>query len=210
MACEAGGLGGCDGAARLSHGGTTSIAGIVGPREAKASSRDSDESRVVVHVSAQGGGGWRRDTEEVVRQTLEALIMRSYNPMCVIDVTIQPLSDDGSSMAASINAAIAALIDAGVPLRFAAAAVCCAVMEDGTIVSDPSREQETKAVGTCTFVVRIPNEEIVSSIPSGFVQEKSYLAAMEAACSEAHIVSAFLRMAMEQKISRERQCWGDV
>ncbi|EKX52482.1 hypothetical protein GUITHDRAFT_101653 [Guillardia theta CCMP2712] len=153
--------------------------------------------------------------------------MRSYNPMCVIDVTIQvvsleqrtkrprvtgpqPLSDDGSSMAASINAAIAALIDAGVPLRFAAAAVCCAVMEDGTIVSDPSREQETKAVGTCTFVVRIPNEEIVSSIPSGFVQEKSYLAAMEAACSEAHIVSAFLRMAMEQKISRERQCWGDV
>jgi len=47
-----------------------------------------------------------RGNEAVLRECLEAMVMRSHNPMCVIDVTLQPMCDDGAQLAASVNAAV--------------------------------------------------------------------------------------------------------
>jgi ribonuclease PH len=49
---------------------------------------------------------WDHSNEDVMRECLEALIIRSQNPMCEIDVTIQPMCEDGSQLAAAVNAAV--------------------------------------------------------------------------------------------------------
>ena len=57
---------------------------------------------------------------------------------------------DDCSLAAAINAASLALIDAGVYQTGMAVALCCAVMPDGSIRIDPTNEEESGASALMT------------------------------------------------------------
>ena len=128
-------------------------AGVFGPTEAKAHQRLSDESVLIVNFALPTGQAPLRETESILRQTLEPLILRSQNPMCAIELSLQVVNDDGSLLAASVNAALSALVDAGVPMRGQAAAVTCAVSADGALLLDPTRAEEAAAAACVTLVV---------------------------------------------------------
>ena len=73
--------------------------------------------------------------------------------MCAIEVSLQVVNDDGSLLAASVNAAVSALVDAGVPMRGQAAAIACAVSADGLIMLDPTKAEEEKSESCITLVI---------------------------------------------------------
>eukprot|EP00802_Teleaulax_amphioxeia_P022245 Tamp_22671.p1 GENE.Tamp_22671~~Tamp_22671.p1 ORF type:complete len:240 (+),score=30.47 Tamp_22671:64-720(+) len=214
MECELRPLNRADGSARFNFSRTSVLAGVFGPREGKASQKASqigtDESVLVVNFGAQGavGSQWDRSSEVVMRECLEAMVVRSQNPMCVIEVTLQPMCDDGSQLAASFNAAVAALIDAGVALRFVAVGVCCALVRDGTLLLDPTKEEEEAALAVQTFVIRPTDGHIVTSVCSGPMTEQAYMLSLDLATQSAITVKTFIRMALERRISNEQMCWG--
>ena len=209
MVCELGPLNRADGSARFNFSRSSVLAGVFGPREDRASGQDSAESNVVMHFGALAAGKqWDRGSEGRMRESLETLVERSQNPMCVIEVTVQPMLNDGAQFAASFNAAVAALIDAGVPLRFVAAGVCLALTADGTLLMDPTSEEEATAAAVLTFVIRPADGHVVSSLSSAPVAEDQYMEALSAAKAAASTIVTFIRMAVEQRVGREATCYG--
>ena len=211
MECELRPLNQADGSARFSFSRTRTLAGVFGPREGRANQKNSEESTVIVNFGAKGGVGsqWDRGDETVMRECLEALVIRSQNPMCVIEVTVQPMCNDGAQMAASINAAIAALIDAGVALRFVAVGVCLAVTKQGALLLDPTSDEEAAALAVLTFVIRPSDGYVVTSLCSAPVSQEQYVQALDAAKASAVTVLTFIRMALESRVSNEMTYWGN-
>ncbi|CAO3699505.1 unnamed protein product [Rhizopus stolonifer] len=68
-----------------------------------------------------------RVVEHTLRTTFEPIILGGMMPRTLIQITIQILKDDGSALAASVNAISLALLDSGVPLKHLAAAATCMV-----------------------------------------------------------------------------------
>ncbi|KAL4579768.1 hypothetical protein LXL04_015933 [Taraxacum kok-saghyz] len=64
----------------------------------------------------------------------------------------------------AINAACAALVDAGTPLKHLAVAICCCMAENGKILLDPSKIEEQKVKA---FVYLVFPNSIVSILPEG-------------------------------------------
>jgi ribonuclease PH len=64
----------------------------------------------------------------VLRRTLEQVVLTSMHPRLGITVVVQIVSADGSAEACAANAACAALLDAGVPMRGVLCAAACAIL----------------------------------------------------------------------------------
>ncbi|KAG4925554.1 hypothetical protein JHK87_051094 [Glycine soja] len=66
--------------------------------------------------------------------------------------------------------ACAALVDAGIPLKHLAVAICCSVTDSGCIILDPTKDEEEKMKAFINLV--FPNT-IVSVLPEGSLQAGS-------------------------------------
>mmetsp|Transcript_26032 Transcript_26032/g.65712 ORF Transcript_26032/g.65712 Transcript_26032/m.65712 type:complete len:230 (-) Transcript_26032:31-720(-) len=210
MGCELRPLTRCDGSARFNLNTTSAMAGVFGPREAKSNVKQSDESVVLVSFNAADGppSAEEKEVQGILRQALEAIVVRSQNPMTQIDVSVQCNHNDGGLLAASVNASLAALSDAGVALRSQAAAVCVAVGKDGTLLLDPTESECEGAEAVVTFVVCGEDGSVVSSHCSGSCSEESYFNALEAASAGARSIVSFLRIVFEKRVTDERRCWS--
>ena len=70
----------------------------------------------------------------------------------MVVISVEVIVDCGGVLAAAINAAILALMDAGVPLVHTPLAVdCCLLGDNGVCVLDPSTEEESVAIAKCTL-----------------------------------------------------------
>ncbi|AIN95204.1 ribosomal RNA processing protein, putative [Leishmania panamensis] len=78
--------------------------------------------------------------ESLLESVLGAVFLRERFPRCVLVVDVVVVQDDGSLPAVALNALMCALLDAGLPCRTTAAAVCVAVVTrgGGTEVADSS------------------------------------------------------------------------
>jgi len=122
-------FGWADGSALFEQGNTKVLAVVHGPREpARRSDREHDEAVVNVDFSVAAFAtserkkrrpGDRRNVEAAaaLRQSFEAVIERRQYPRSAIDISVHVLQSDGGALAAAINAATLALIDAGVAMR---------------------------------------------------------------------------------------------
>ena len=61
-------------------------------------------------------GHRERDYEHVIRRTLEGVIQLGLHPRTSITVVLQVDQEEGALLSCAINAACAALVDAGVPM----------------------------------------------------------------------------------------------
>jgi exosome complex component RRP41 len=120
------------GSALVEMGLTVALATIQGPL---ACLRRSDElpDKAVVDVSVRvapfaSSGGDRRisnpntdrklvETSKLLQKALEATILLQLYPKSRIRIEVAILADDGGRLCAAINAASAALIDAGIPTK---------------------------------------------------------------------------------------------
>lgn len=73
-------------------------------------------------------------------------------------MTIQPIHLDGSVFSSILNASIAALIDAAIPLRSTYVAVEGCISSDGQILLDSDSKEESEASAVFSFVFDVQRD----------------------------------------------------
>ena len=119
-----------DGSATYIHSSTntTILCGVNFPVEAPARSSLPEECYIEVNVCPAAGVGQvkERHLETLVADTLRAVVLGEMYPRCILQVTLQVVSDgikggQGGSylpvLAGLVNAAVAGCLDAGVGMR---------------------------------------------------------------------------------------------
>ena len=111
-------LNSADGSARWVQDGSAVLAAVHGPVAAGARRENAERAVVDVVLRPRAGPAGPREHEmaEVLRQTVEGALLAALHPRAAVTVAIQVLQADGSLLACAVNAACAALADAGVPL----------------------------------------------------------------------------------------------
>ncbi|MCJ1339516.1 Exosome non-catalytic core component [Bachmanniomyces sp. S44760] len=123
-----------DGSSYLEMGNTKVICTVAGPAEernrrggAQAGESEKERASVVVEIGVAGfsaverkrrGRGDKRTSElqSTISSTFSSTLFTHLYPRSTISITLQILSQDGSLLAACLNAATLALIDAGIPM----------------------------------------------------------------------------------------------
>lgn len=118
-----------DGSAIFELGNTKVLATVHGPREAKSSRTLHDRAsiRVIFHAAtfSSVSGERRRQLRQdkrlgemtnALEETLKDVVMISTFPRSEIDIFVEILNSDGGVLAASFNAVMLALINAGIPM----------------------------------------------------------------------------------------------
>src|SRR3546814_8130316 len=140
----------CDGSCRLQQGATHVIAGVFGPAAPKYTRLERADAACieVVYQVATGRDVRRsRDAEAAIRRVLEGAVDVQAYPRSVISVSVGEASDDGSALAAAVNAVVVALVDAGVARKCMPAAVSCAGAEEGEVRIAPTEEEDGEGEG---------------------------------------------------------------
>ncbi len=123
-----------DGSAYFRQGNTEIIAGVYGPRllhpkhlqdPRKALLRVQYDMLTFSVPERKRPGPTRRSIElsKVIRKALESVVFLEEFPRSVIDVYIRVLNADAGTRCASVNAAVLALVDAGIPMKSLISAV---------------------------------------------------------------------------------------
>ena len=129
-----------DGSSLLTMGNTTVLCTVTGPRESK-SSRDQNSATIDCEVNiAPFAAGDRRvrkrgdkriaELQMTVASAFHAHVFGNLYPRSTISISLHVLSLDGALLAACLNAASLALVDAGVPMPSLLAAVSSGVIVD--------------------------------------------------------------------------------
>ncbi|KAL7714128.1 Exosome complex exonuclease RRP41 [Entamoeba marina] len=142
-----------DGSARVKLGNTMVEAVVYGPMEGNR--RNHEMAELMVSFSQATFASRKRrermydrsmsETSELLKHMYEQIILSRSIPETTIDLRVQVMQDDGSVIAAAINACTIALIDAGIPMTDI---VCSAEggFLDGQMVVDMNKDEEN--VGT--------------------------------------------------------------
>lgn len=145
-----------DGSSYLEMGNTKVICTIAGPAEVRGASRregaERDNAVVTVEIGLGGfsgvdrraggrGRGDKRTTEmqNTIASAFQSTLFTHLYPHSTITISLHILSQDGSLLAACLNAATLALIDAGVPMSdyIVACTSGLTTPQSGTESSDP-------------------------------------------------------------------------
>ncbi|RYR67290.1 hypothetical protein Ahy_A03g013610 isoform F [Arachis hypogaea] len=168
LACSRSILHRAHGSATWSQGDTKVVAAVYGPKAGTRKNENPEKASFEVVWKPKTGqiGKAEREYEMILKRTLESICIRSIYPNTTTSVIVQacfslnpsfpPFSfllvvhDDGALLPCAINAACAALVDAGIPLRHLAVAICCSVADNGYIFLDPNKQEEEVCIYTHT------------------------------------------------------------
>lgn len=124
--CELGPLNRADGSARFAHGRTSVLAAVYGPGAPRFSRKERIEGaaiEVTIHPHKGMGTSSDKEKEGVVKALLEAAILLDRFPRTMIHVICQVCGDDGGLLACLMNAAVLAVINAGIDMKYVPLAV---------------------------------------------------------------------------------------
>lgn len=166
--------------------------------------------------SHPGYGATERELERFVGDALAACIRLDQYPRSVVEVVIQVIRADGSVLGTAVNAAVMALMDAGVEMRSVPVATTCLVLRGGDAEAvggvedlrlDPTAEEETADGAAVAVVVTdsVKEGQVLTSMTFGNLRVASLLSCVEGASRASKAVVAFMRLAVEQKVTREAQ-----
>ncbi|KAJ2661577.1 exosome non-catalytic core subunit rrp46 [Coemansia sp. RSA 1200] len=213
-----------DGSAQFSSGRTSVYSGVHGPVGARVYDEKLDRAYVEVRGRADAGPAGTADrwAESAIRETFERVIAAQLYPRTMVQISVQVREDDGAVDAAAINATALALIDAAVPLRDTVAAAACAVREDGSAIVDPTLEETREARSIHTFAFAASDVTGIADLTAvatagicpvyvdsrGEFSVAEYDRCFELCAHAAQRVLAFMRTAIEDKVSKESQIAG--
>lgn len=164
------------GSSCMKYGNTHVICAAVGPKESRLGRIDTDLLEVKVKTYPEVN--WLN--RMVITAVTNAVNREAYRDS-YIELNITILCDDGALPCCAINAAIAAVKDVGLELKHDVAASAF-VVRGGTLLIDPSKQEEETADGVATFVFRKDSKEIFSCFFDGAIQPEIMVALMENAC----------------------------
>jgi exosome complex component RRP41 len=157
MTANLGIIGHADGSAIFELGNTKVLATVHGPREARGQKVAHDLAIITVSfhtatfssVSGERRKQLRMDRRQTewatfIRETLEGIVLTSTFPRSQIDIFVEVLNADGGVLAASFNAVVLALMDAGIPMVDYLVTLSCAQIQ-GQPVVDLNRIEEASS-----------------------------------------------------------------
>ncbi|KAL1364032.1 hypothetical protein HN51_012185 [Arachis hypogaea] len=222
LACSRSILHRAHGSATWSQGDTKVVAAVYGPKAGTRKNENPEKASFEVVWKPKTGqiGKAEREYEMILKRTLESICIRSIYPNTTTSVIVQVVHDDGALLPCAINAACAALVDAGIPLRHLAVAICCSVADNGYIFLDPNKQEEEKmkAFSYLVFpnlnVSVLPERStqkggeptahgIITSVTHGAMSVDDYLHCLERGRAVSARLSEFLRKNIEPKSSSE-------
>lgn len=176
--------------------------------------------------SGNGSNSWQydemrdRQAERVLFDALEPYIVLEMYPRSGVSIVVQVLQDDGCLLGCALNAALMALMDAGVTMRGMPVAVHCGVASAAAssspegnggdsiayVMIDPDRREEEQLCHAWCMLAfdlnRPEDKQCVASFVGGAMgmSDDEYWACMRAAKIGARTMVSFLRAAMQRKI----------
>ena len=223
LAAEVSCLKRADGSAKFSSGSTQVLAAVFGPASPKIPSKERPNDAIISVVfkhgtkassadntnnSLSGYGATERELERFIGDALIACVAVEKYPRTVIEVVIQIIKSDGSLMSTALNAATLALMDAGIEMNSLPIGTTCLVKTNADGVNDmkfdPCADDESsKDYSVIVIATDSVREGVIASMTLGDFQLNSYLSCIEAASRASKAVQAFMRIAIEQKVTRE-------
>ncbi|MCL7041994.1 hypothetical protein MKW94_008507 [Papaver nudicaule] len=148
LACSRNLLNRAHGSARWSQGDTIVLAAVYGPKAGTKKNENPEKASIEVVWKPKTGqiGKAEREYEMILRRTLLSICHLTINPNTTTSVILQVVNDDGALLPCAVNAACAALVDAGIPLKHLAVSICCGVSETGSLVLDPTKVEEQVSI----------------------------------------------------------------
>jgi exosome complex component RRP46 len=156
MKCEPHVLSRADGSARYSCDKTAVLAAVYGPREIRMKNEQLDRTTVQTefhHTMHHYEASKLRQYEVILRESLEKVIITAMYPRSLILIVLQVLQDDGSIFSVSFNAAVVALMDAGIPIKGLIGAVTCGMIANDIFYLDLTREEEEQVINGTLFLL---------------------------------------------------------
>ncbi|PNH04194.1 Exosome complex exonuclease RRP46 [Tetrabaena socialis] len=204
-----------DGSAKWTQEGSCVLAAVYGPRQAKVQREDGERAVVEVVYKPRAGlqGHTERSRELDIRGVLEGIIPLGMHPRTSIMVVLQVIQDDGSVLSCALNAAVAALVDAGVPLNSMCASASCVLTQEGQLLLDPDSCEEKAA--TAQFCFTFPHhfdltksaegEAVVSQAALGCRSHGNFktghlLEALQLCALGCQRVAAFARLSLSKSL----------
>uniref|UniRef100_A0A5B7AUM2 Exosome complex exonuclease RRP46 homolog n=1 Tax=Davidia involucrata TaxID=16924 RepID=A0A5B7AUM2_DAVIN len=169
LACSRNILNRAHGSASWSQGETKVLAAVYGPKAGTKKNENPEKACIEVIWKPKTGqiGKPEKEYEMILKRTLQSICLLTVNPNTTTSIIVQVVNDDGALLPCAINAACAALVDAGIPLKHLAVAICCCLAESGYVILDPNKLEEQKMKA---FVYLVFPNPILSVLPEGSLQ----------------------------------------
>lgn len=169
LACSRSILNRAHGSANWSQGETKVLAAVYGPKAGTKKNENPEKACIEVIWKPKTGqiGKPEEEYEMILKRTLQSICLLTVNPNTTTSVIVQVVNDDGALLPCAINAACAALVDAGIPLKNLAVAICCCLTDSGYVILDPNKLEEQKMKA---FVYLVFPNSILSVLPEGSSQ----------------------------------------
>lgn len=219
LACSRSVLHRAHGSASWSQGDTKVMAAVYGPKAGTKKNENPEKACIEVLWKPKTGqiGKLEREYEMILKRTLQSILILTINPNTTTSVIIQVVNDDGSLLVCAINAACAALVDAGIPMKHLAVAICCCLVEDGHVILDPTKLEEQKMKGYAYLA--FPNSirsvlpegsshlkgepvehGIITSVTHGVMSVEEYFDCLERGRAASAKLSDFLRRSLQSQL----------
>ncbi len=208
LSCEFGTLQNCDGSAVWKSGQTTVLAAVHGPIAPRQSQYESSSGCIVSLVIKSGSGGtYDAEWESFLTQQLSACIVRESYPRCVISIILQIVHDDGSVLAASLHAAVSALLDATIEMKYLPTAVTCFNWNktsensaNGAIMLDPTVNEEASAQSVLLLVFLPNSDSMIGCYTTASLRQssKQLINCCKVTALAVPAIQAFWRLAIEK------------
>ncbi|XP_057536615.1 exosome complex exonuclease RRP46 homolog isoform X1 [Amaranthus tricolor] len=221
LSCSRNVLNRAHGSASWSQGDTKVLAAVYGPKAGTKKNENPEKASIEVIWKPKTGqiGKLEREYEMILKRTLQSICILTVNPNTTTSVIVQVVHDDGSLLPCAINAACAALVDAGIPLKHLAVAICCCLAEDGCVMLDPTKQEEQKmkafvylvfpnSVLSVLQVSSNTNEEpvehgIITSVTHGAMSVENYINCLRIGRAAASKLSDFLRSRLQNPLASD-------
>ncbi|GLT48204.1 hypothetical protein SLA2020_218440 [Shorea laevis] len=217
LACSRNILNRAHGSASWSQGDTKVLAAVYGPKAGTKKNENPEKACIEVIWKPKTGqiGKLEREYEMILKRTLQSICMLTINPNTTTSVIIQAVNDDGALLPCAINAACAALVDAAIPVKHLAVAICCCLTESGYVILDPTKleEQTMKSFANLVFpnsILSVQPEEsllvggermehgIITSVTHGVMSVDDYFNCLERGRAASTKLSDFLRRSLQR------------
>nr|CAD1845034.1 unnamed protein product [Ananas comosus var. bracteatus] len=202
------------GSARWSQGDTIVLAAVYGPKAGTRKGDDPEKASIEVIWKPKTGqiGKQEKEYEMILKRTLQSICLLTSHPNTTTSVIVQVVGDDGS---VSFHILVVTLVDAGIPLKHLAVAICCGLSETGSVILDPTKVEEQKMQAFMNLV--FPNSPlavlpegssskhdepfehgIITSVTHGAMPERGYFNCLDRGRAASAAISEFLRRSLQK------------
>ncbi|VDD92412.1 unnamed protein product [Enterobius vermicularis] len=203
-----------DGSAYLEVGSTKVLCAVYGPHECRHHGRMNEDKCLIScqYSMATFSTNDRKDRPRGDRKAIEfarlmenafesAILTENY-PRSQIDIFCELLQADGSHLAACVNAATLALVDAGIPMRGLVVAASTACDVGGVPCVDVNSREETRVAPRLTIATISGKNEIVLTELQNRLHRDHFLTLLRAARDATSLVHACLETAVSTHVSQ--------